>query len=164
MDITTAASAASTATSSAYQAFEIGDETPPDLALHRLAYRLAEEPLTAKQLGKAGEQIAALWMRDQGCTVIDRNWQSRYGEIDLIVLDTDRVLVFVEVKTRRSTRFGSPQEAVTSHKQTNLRRASVQWLMDPAHRTPHRGVRFDVIGILAPLGQSPSLQHIREAF
>lgn len=137
-------------------------EETPEQALDRLAWHLQEDILTPAQLGRLGEDIASLWMQACNCTILGRNWHSRYGELDLIALDPDGEIVFVEVKTRRSTRFGLPQEAVTPHKQANLRRAAAQWLME--HHTPHRGIRFDVISILAPLDQAPSIHHIREAF
>lgn len=73
------------------------------------------------------------------------------------------IIVFVEVKTRRTLRYGTPQEAVTSSKQINLRHAAVQWLSDSDHRTPHNGVRFDVITVIVR-GGKPLMHHIEGAF
>ena len=70
---------------------------------------------------------------------------------------------FVEVKTRRTLRYGTPQEAVTASKQINLRHAAVQWLMEPSHRVPHNGVRFDVITVIVRAGR-PLVHHIEGAF
>ena len=72
-------------------------------------------------------------------------------------------IFFFEVKTRRTLRYGTPQEAVTASKQINLRHAAVQWLSDPKHRMPHNGVRFDVITIVVQ-GDHPLLHHIEGAF
>mgnify|MGYP001664504774 CR=1 FL=1 len=73
------------------------------------------------------------------------------------------IIVFVEVKTRRTLRYGTPQEAVTSSKQINLRHAAVQWLSDSDHRTPHNGVRFDVVTVIVRDGK-PLVHHIEGAF
>ncbi|NEG89621.1 YraN family protein [Bifidobacterium aerophilum] len=129
-----------------------------------LSRLIARHDIGPKRLGELGERIAERWLEAQGHTIIGRNWHSRYGELDLIVMDRQRTLLFVEVKTRRSTRFGIPQEAVTARKRAGLRRTGVQWLLDPGRRIPHRGVRFDVISILAPLGQPPHIAQIKEAF
>ncbi|KAB8289255.1 endonuclease [Bifidobacterium ramosum] len=136
----------------------------PTSTTGELAARLADPTLDPKRLGSLGEDYAALWLQRQGCTILDRNWRTRYGEIDLIALTHQRVILFVEVKTRRSTRFGVPQEAVTARKRMGLRRAGVQWLTDPEHRFAHRGVRFDVIAITVPSHGQPAVNHIREAF
>ena len=129
-----------------------------------LAASLADGSLSPKQLGIAGERYAAAWLERQGCTVLDRNWRSRYGELDVVALSPERTVLFVEVKTRRGIRYGVPQEAGTARKQANLRRAGVQWLLAAEHRLSHNGIRFDVISIVVPAGGKPVVRHIREAF
>ena len=94
-----------------------------------------------------------MWLEQFGWLTLAHNWRSRYGEIDLIMLDDIRQIVIVEVKSRRSTRFGMPEEAITPHKQAALRRAAVQWLHAQRGLPNHYGLRFDVIGILAQGGQ-----------
>ncbi|MBW3080112.1 YraN family protein [Bifidobacterium sp. 79T10] len=123
----------------------------------------ADGALPARALGAAGEDYAAAWLRSRGWTVIDRNWRSRYGEIDIVALAPERRIVFVEVKTRRTMRHGTPQEAVTPTKQANLRRAGVQWLLAPEHRVAHVGVRFDVVAVTVHDGR-PCIHHIPGAF
>ncbi len=71
--------------------------------------------MTKKDLGKKGEEIAKRFLEDAGFVVIDENFHSHFGEIDLIAIDKD-TLVFVEVKTRFSEKFGLPEEAVTPTK------------------------------------------------
>ncbi len=71
-------------------------------------------------------------------------------------------IVFVEVKTRRTMRYGTPQEAVTASKQINLRHAAVQWLTAPEHRMPNSGVRFDVVTVVVQ-GDRPLLHYIEES-
>ena len=94
---------------------------------------------------------------------LDRNWHCRYGELDVVSRNPMGQIVFVEVKTRRTMRYGTPQEAVTASKQINLRHAAVQWLTAPEHRTPNSGVRFDVVTVVVQ-GDRPLLHHIEGAF
>lgn len=96
-------------------------------------------------LGRDGEDLAADWYRTHGFTVVDRNWRTTFGEIDLVAR-RDRTLVISEVKTRSRSDFGSPALAVGPAKQRRLRRLAAAWLRDH----PHRGyldVRFDVVAI-----------------
>jgi putative endonuclease len=94
-------------------------------------------------------------------TVIDRNWRTRDGEIDLIALDGDTV-VFCEVKTRRSTAFGSGIEGVTTRKSQRLRRLAAAWLAD--HGSPSRRVRFDVVSVTPVRRGEPRIDHVKGAF
>lgn len=94
--------------------------------LDSIAQRLHDGTLCARQLGELGEQYAAAWLESQGWQTLDRNWHCRYGELDIVSRDDAGIIVFVEVKTRRTLRYGTPQEAVTSSKQINLRHAAVQ--------------------------------------
>jgi putative endonuclease len=109
-------------------------------------------------LGRAGEDLAAEHLRSLGYEVIDRNWRCREGELDLIAID-DGVLVACEVKTRRSVRFGSPIEAVTPTKLLRLRGLAQAYLA--AHDVAVRGVRIDVVGILALPGAQVRVTHLR---
>lgn len=134
-----------------------------DPAAIAIGARLSDPTITPRELGSLGEAYAARWLESRGWRVLERNWRSRYGELDIVALSPERRLVFVEVKTRRTTRQGTPQEAVTASKRANLRRAGVQWLMEPAHRIAHTGVRFDVLAVLAHGGR-PLVHHIPGAF
>jgi len=89
------------------------------------------------------EERAAGWYSDQGYEVVDRNWRCPAGEVDLVaVRRRDRLVVFCEVKARRSGRFGSAAAAVGRDKQARLRRIAAAWLA--GHRTRASAVRFDV--------------------
>ncbi len=77
-----------------------------------------------------------------------RNWRCRDGELDLVASD-QRTLVFCEVKTRRSSAFGTPAEAVTRTKQQRIRRLAARWLAE-AGSAGGREVRFDVAAVLGP--------------
>jgi putative endonuclease len=78
-------------------------------------------------LGLRGEQIAAAYLRSQGYTILDRNFRARPGEIDLIVRNKTS-LVFVEVKTRQSAAFGTPEEAVTPRKLQEVKDAAMYYV------------------------------------
>lgn len=134
--------------------------TVPDLAD---TTRRFDSTMSPRALGEAGEEHAAAWLHDAGWLVLARNFRSRYGELDIVALDPERVIVFVEVKTRRTMRLGTPQEAVTHAKRTNLRRAGVQWLLDAGRTVAHRGVRFDVVTVTVHDG-APVIHHIKGAF
>ena len=93
-------------------------------------------------------------------TLVERNYRTRRGEIDLIVRKHDTI-VFLEVKLRRSTGFGDPVEAVTHHKQRTIRSVAEHYLYT---REPHFDtLRFDVIGILADRPEV-RIHHIEDAF
>lgn len=97
-----------------------------------------------RTLGRDGEELARCYLERRGYRVVDANWRCREGEIDLVAIDGDE-LVIVEVKTRRSTRFGRAVEAVTHEKHLRLRRLARLWATE--HDVRARGLRLDVIGI-----------------
>ena len=101
-----------------------------------------------RALGAAGEAAAAAWYERHGYEVVARNWRCKEGELDL-VLRAGRTYVFCEVKTRRSTAFGAPVEAVTRDKQMRIRRLAARWLEDGAPG-PAKDIRFDVASVLGP--------------
>lgn len=80
-----------------------------------------------QSVGRRGEELAAAFLATKGFTIIDRNWRSRYGEIDLIV-KREREIRFVEVKTRLTKQYGHPEEAVTPTKIRHLHTAVQLWL------------------------------------
>jgi putative endonuclease len=97
-----------------------------------------------RQVGAAGEAMAARWYEAHGYGVVARNWRCRAGEVDIIARRPG-VVVFAEVKTRGSTAFGSGAEAVTWRKQQRLRRLAATWLTESdVHEA---SVRFDVVDI-----------------
>jgi putative endonuclease len=99
-----------------------------------------------RALGAAGEARAARWYESRGYRVVARNRHCREGELDLVV-ERRGVLVVVEVKTRRSDRFGTPAEAVTPTKQRRLRELALRYVAATGDRP--RAIRFDVVSILA---------------
>jgi uncharacterized protein (TIGR00252 family) len=113
-----------------------------------------------RQLGDHGEDLAAAALKQQGYKILERNYVTPLGEIDLIARQGKTVVV-VEVKTRKSTRFGSPQEGVSVSKQGRLRRLADYYLK--AKRLTGSPVRFDVVAITLA-GDIPQVEIIPNAF
>lgn len=114
-----------------------------------------------RRLGNAGEDAVAAWYEAAGYRLVDRNWRCREGEIDLVV-SRDTTLVFCEVKTRISTRFGAPVEAVTATKQRRLRALAARWLAE--HDAPRRALRFDVASVTRAHDGSLAVDVLEAAF
>src|SRR4051812_12786942 len=113
-------------------------------------------------LGRLGERLAAEHLERRGCSIVSRNHRTRYGEIDLIVMDSD-ILVFVEVKTRRGR--GSPWDALHDAKRAQVRRMARAYLTEVPDRPRAAGLRFDAIGIqIDGRGRLTSLSHLEGAF
>lgn len=105
-----------------------------------------ERRFDPRRLGRHGEGRALAWYLDHGYRLVERNWRCRAGEIDLIIAGRGEV-VFVEVKTRSSSRYGTPFEAVDHRKQRRLRRLAAIWLSEnPSAR--RRSIRFDVVAVI----------------
>jgi putative endonuclease len=109
-------------------------------------------------VGRYGERVAVAHLEQAGMVVLDRNWRCRHGELDVVALD-GRCLVAVEVKTRRSTAFGHPVEAVTRAKLSRLRRLVAQWLAD--HDVRVDTVRIDVVAVMRPRSGPALVDHRR---
>jgi putative endonuclease len=119
---------------------------------------MADQTDRRRTLGDYGERMAERYLTERGLSVIDRNWRCARGELDLVARDGD-CLVFCEVKTRRTERFGAPVEAVDRRKAARLRRLASAWLQ--AHGEHAGQIRIDVIGILRPLEGPARVRHIQ---
>lgn len=113
-----------------------------------------------QQFGKTSEAIAAAYLERNGYRILVRNYRTKLGEIDLIARDGE-TLAFIEVKARRSSRYGNPKYAVNRWKQKKISMAALTYLKS----TKQMGVkaRFDVLAILSPT-QPPEIELIRNAF
>ncbi len=112
-------------------------------------------------LGAWGEDRAADYLCQQGMKIIERNFRTPVGEIDIIAKNR-KFLVFVEVKTRRSTAFGTPQEAVGARKQRQIIRTAHWYLQN--NKNLRLQPRFDVIAILCQSDAAVEVTHIQDAF
>jgi putative endonuclease len=125
-------------------------------------------PDARRRLGDAGEALVARWYESRGFVVVDRNWRCREGELDLVCAAVPGVgpsmLVFCEVKTRRSTLFGSPLEAVTVAKQRRIRVLARRWLAEQGGAARSSRLRFDVAAVLALPGVVPEVEVVEGAF
>lgn len=111
-------------------------------------------------LGKMGEQLAAELLQDQGLEILARNWRCREGELDVVARDpVADAIVFVEVKTRSSDRFGHPVEAITHAKLHRLRVLAARWLAE--HDVRASAIRIDVIAVVRRAGKDPTVEHLR---
>ena len=114
--------------------------------------------LSAKKLGDLGENMAAHFFEQQGFFIIDRQKLTPYGEIDIIVRQTDPLVwIFVEVKTRQTAMWGSPSEAVTWKKKARLQRA-ILWYTS-SFQLESDNVRFDIVSIYGDL-VVPTIWHL----
>ncbi|NOQ46212.1 MAG: YraN family protein [Desulfobulbaceae bacterium] len=112
-------------------------------------------------LGRQGEDIAAAFLTRNGYTVIARNYRKTFGEVDIVALHGE-FLVFIEVKTRQSVRFGSPFEAVDRRKQQQLSKIALDYTVrNNLHDKP---ARFDVVSVLLQDTKQPLVDIIENAF
>jgi putative endonuclease len=112
-------------------------------------------------VGKYGERVAARHLVEAGLEVLDRNWRCPAGEIDIVAREGG-VVVICEVKTRSSTTYGAPQEAITPVKAARLRELALWWLRE--HPCGGAPVRFDVVSVLRSRRGAAAVQHLRGAF
>lgn len=119
-----------------------------------------------QELGVAGELIAERWLVARGWEILDRRFRDGHRDLDLVACKIDepgagRLVAFVEVRTRYSTRYGTPEESVGWKKQRELARSARAWIA--SNRRSGDNYRFDVIGVV--LGQGTTrIEHIPDAF
>src|SRR5262249_36668547 len=117
---------------------------------------------SAGWFGDIGEREAARFLKRKGYRIVQSQMRNRFGEIDLIAMDGETI-VFVEVKTRRSSDHGEPFDAVTVDKQRKLTLSALAYLK--RHRLLEHRSRFDVVSLVWPEGESkPQIQHFVNAF
>lgn len=114
--------------------------------------------------GALGEELAANYLIARGYQILERNFRCKGGEVDIVVRapGSEKCLVFVEVKTRRSLTYGVPQLAVTPFKQRQISKAALTWIAK--HRLHDHNARFDVIAILLQRNGQHTVEQIQNAF
>ena len=113
-------------------------------------------------LGRWGEKRCEKFLKNKGLKTLTRNFSCKTGEIDLVMVDSDRTIVFVEVKTRADETFGPPEQSVTYSKKDKLLRTARYFLA--THEIEDRPYRLDVVAIvLGPKG-SARISHYPNVF
>lgn len=112
---------------------------------------------TLQTLGKRGEDLAVHYLQRHGFTILAVNYRTPYGELD-IVCQKDALMLFVEVKTRRSATYGLPEEAITPRKKQHLLQAA-QYYLQTNPPSPETLIRIDVIAIQLLPNHPPNIKH-----
>ena len=119
-----------------------------------------------QKIGKWGEGLAAAYLVEKGYLILDQNVYTSYGEIDIIalqVIDSEKYLVFVEVKTRTTLEFGNPEDSITWRKKEHLIATIETYLQD--HTDLEYPWRIDVIAIQKlSAGNPPKIKHFESVF
>ena len=110
--------------------------------------------------GLWGETIALNLLKEEGLTVVEKNWRYKRAEIDIIAREND-ILVFVEVKMRSYSDFGLPEATVTKRKQQLLIDAAMAYMRSIGHEWE---IRFDIVTVLGAPGGKTEVKHFRDAF
>lgn len=113
------------------------------------------------ETGRHGEDAVCSYLEDRDWVILERNYRFERSEVDIVAYD-QTCIVFVEVKTRSSTRFGYPEEGVDERKQRHVRKASMAWLYE--RKMEKSPIRFDVVGVILEHDLPPVFEHIRDAF
>lgn len=111
-------------------------------------------PALRQSMGRIGESIAAAYLRNKGYFILERNWRTPYGEIDLIARQSDAI-VFVEVKTRASTSLGPPEISITPRKEQHMRAAAEYYIQQ--YPDLSNDWRIDLITIQFQANDNPAL-------
>jgi putative endonuclease len=139
------------------------ERIPPLFAHSRLSGKLRavknEVIDQRKRIGQQGEALAASYLTEQGYNIVQRNWRCPLGELD-IVAEAGGTLIFVEVRTRRSHRFGLAEESLTPTKQNRLVDLAQTYLQESA--TPDQSWRIDVVTVQWKAGR-PKINHVENA-
>ena len=106
------------------------------------------------QQGEDAEIACCSYLKSQGLKLIDKNFNSRFGEIDIIMLDK-KILVFVEVRYRKNNKFGGALASITPSKQNKLRKTAELYLQK---NTQHQNARFDVVSMSKNTQTNPDKQ------
>lgn len=144
---------------------EIEQQIPPsDYSAKRLYPDKSISQYSSREIGVEGEHIACIYLQRQGYKIIDKNWRSKFGEVDIIAYDPDGVCVLIEVKTRRTMSCdtdSAPELAVTFKKQEKYRKLAMSYFsFHPELKT----LRFDVIAVNILANDKAHVHHLISAY
>ena len=114
-----------------------------------------------QDVGLFGEELAVQFLKENGCKILDRNYRTRWGEID-VVARYENIIIFVEVKTRSTVDFARPWEAVGYRKRKHLKTAARIYIQE--HPNFGCEFRFDVLSITLKESCEPDIEWIQQAF
>ncbi|MBT8375017.1 MAG: YraN family protein [Deltaproteobacteria bacterium] len=117
-------------------------------------------PNSRQKFGEKSESIAASYLKKQGYKIIEQNYRTKLGEIDIIAKEKGAI-AFIEVKARRSDQFGNPKWAVTPQKQKKISMVALQYLKTTGQSNAK--ARFDVVSIISS-HDNPSIEIVKNAF
>lgn len=115
--------------------------------------------ITSKDIGDKGEDAACAFLEKKGYTITEKNWRIKQYEVD-IICETTKEIIFVEVKTRKSSTLGSPESFVNKAKQTNLIKAADHYLKST---NTDKEFRFDIVTVISNY-KGQTIEHIENAF
>ena len=113
-------------------------------------------------LGQWGEKYSEKFLKKKGMKTLTRNFSCKTGEIDLIMIDSDGTIVFVEVRTKANEKFSSVESSITLAKKNRLKRAARYFLT--SQNIQERPYRFDIIAIVLAQKGHPQIRYYENAF
>ena len=120
--------------------------------------------LDSKELGKWGERVATNYIEKMGLTVVDTNYRTRLGEIDIIA-KRDLVYHFIEIKARRGVTHGLPREAVSKRKQKHIKQAAMYFIRDlRAQNRKWKELSFDVVEVYVHEDLKVTIHYMPQCF
>ena len=115
-----------------------------------------------EHLGRWGEKLCEKFLKRKGLRILTRNFSCKTGELDLVMVDTDSTIVFVEVRTKAVTDFATPEDSITKPKKTRLLRTARYFLA--TNSIQDRPYRFDIVTIVVEESNKPKINHYENAF
>ena len=115
-----------------------------------------------EHLGRWGEKRCEKFLKRKGLKTLTRNFSCKTGELDLVMVDTDSTIVFVEVRTKADSDFATPEDSITNPKKPRLLRTARYFLTtNNIHDRPYR---FDIVAIVLDKTARPEINHYKNAF
>ncbi len=113
-------------------------------------------------LGRYGEELACEFLKLHSYKILTRNYRTRFGEIDIIA-KSNNIFVFLEVKTKTDTDFGTPAEMINKKKQQKLKKLALAYLQEQELSPEEKSFRIDVVSVIIKEDETPEIQHIENA-